>query len=137
MPLHFRLSSLTAYERISHEVCRTCRTCRTCNTCIICIICITCVRCIAALARASKEELFVECLFFPKWPLDDASGIVRDNLQGIHARIKLLRNAIEQSEGTPDQQQSGGNSADALANLHSDVDRSDIFPALSGLVVAE
>src|SRR5260370_25416211 len=42
-------------------------------------------------------------------PIGHALGIVSDNLQGIHARIKLLRNAIEQTEGTADQQQIGGN----------------------------
>src|SRR5260370_17154811 len=52
-----------------------------------------------------------------------ALGVVSDNLHGIHARIKLLRNAIEQPEGTPDQQQIGGNSADALPDLHANLSR--------------
>src|SRR6266496_3205564 len=64
-------------------------------------------------------------------------GIVRDNLQSIHAWIKLFGDAIEQTERASDQQQICGNSADALPDLHSHVDRINIFPALTGLVFAE
>src|SRR5258708_6440648 len=67
-----------------------------------------------------------------------ALGVVSDNLHGIHARIKLLRNAIEQPEGTPDQQQIGGNSADALADLHADLYRiARRFVRLAGRVIAQ
>src|SRR2546422_9132442 len=64
-------------------------------------------------------------------------GIVSDNLQGVHARIKLFGDAIEQTERASDQQQICGNSADALPNLHSDADRINIFPTLTGLVFAK
>src|SRR6266480_6583855 len=66
--------------------------------------------------------------------------IVSDNLHSIHARIKLLRNAIDQSEGTPDQQQIGGNSADTLADLHADLYRINVprrLIRLAGLVIAQ
>ena len=69
--------------------------------------------------------------------IDGVSGVMRDNLHGIHTRIKLLRNAIEQTERTPDQQQVGGNGPDALADLHAGIHRIEIFPAPAGLVVAE
>ena len=43
-------------------------------------------------------------------------------------------NTIEQTERASDQQQICGNSANALSNLHSDVDRINIFLALNGLI---
>ena len=54
---------------------------------------------------------------------------MRNNLHGIHIRVKLFSNAIKQTERTPDQQQVGGNGPDALADLHADIHRIDIFPA--------
>src|SRR5271167_3570527 len=63
-------------------------------------------------------------------------GVVSDNLHGIHARVKLFGDAIEQPEGASDQQQVSGNGADALADLHAGIHRIDIFPALARLVAA-
>ena len=57
-----------------------------------------------------------------------------DNLHGIHARVELFRDAVEQAERAPEQQQIGGNGADALPNLHSGIDRIDVFPVLARLV---
>src|SRR5258706_11800378 len=62
---------------------------------------------------------------------------MRDNLHGIHIRVKLLSNAIKQAERTSEQQQVGGNGPDALADLHTGIYRVDVFLALAGLVVAE
>ena len=69
--------------------------------------------------------------------IDGVSGVIRDNLHGIYVRVKLLRDAIEQAEGATDQQQVDGNSADALADLHADLHRIEVFLALAGLAVAE
>src|SRR5947209_20567110 len=62
---------------------------------------------------------------------------MRDNLQGIHIRIKLFSDAIKQAERPSDQQQVGRNGTDALADLHAGIHRVNIFLALAWLAVAE
>jgi hypothetical protein len=44
---------------------------------------------------------------------------MRDDLHSIHLRVKLFGDAIEQAEGTTDQQQIRGNATNTLAKLHS------------------
>ena len=70
--LHRHRTTLSSTTPCRAFQCRYCMSNEVCIICITCITCITCVRCIAVLARPPKEELFGECLFFPKWSLDYA-----------------------------------------------------------------
>ena len=64
--------------------------------------------------------------YAPSAPLTARLGIASGEFDDIHARIKLLRDAVEQREGSADHQQICGQTADTLHKLHSGTDSINI-----------